>query len=619
MNKLTLEPEAQIGALAQKARQAARGLSLSSEAKRNDALKAIAEGLRQPQAIEQILKANEIDVKDGREKGLSDAMIDRLILTEQRIEAMAKGVMEIIALADPVGQVLDQWQRPNGLQIERVATPIGVIGVIFESRPNVTVDAAALCLKSGNAVILRGGSDSLHSVTAIHQIIKAGLSEVGLDANAVQVVTSKDRALVGAMLAAHGKLDLIIPRGGKTLTERVMAEAKVPVLAHLEGVVHQYIHAEADLDKALKLVINSKMRRTGICGALECLVIDRVIADALLPKLADELAELGCQLLGEADARALSDHITPITQEDYGCEFLSPILAIKLVDGVEDALGFIITHSSQHTDGIITENQAVANQFLTTIDSAILNHNASTQFADGGEFGMGGEIGIATGKLHARGPIGVAQLCCFNYIGCVAMVNAALNRKIEPNRKIGLLGGSFNPAHSGHIAVSTAAFKYLGLDQIWWLVSPQNPLKSSQEMADFTVRFDQAKQITARYPYIHVSDFEAQAGYHYSLHTMMALNSLYSRHCRFVFLIGSDNLLQLPQWFGWQQLIKQMPIAVFPRQPAHLKTANSVLTSRMVNHCYYGAQARNLALQSAPAFGFIPMAFNQLSATQLRC
>ena len=199
------------------------------------------------------------------------------------------------------------------------------------------------------------------------------------------------------------------------------------------------------------------------------------------------------------------------------------------------------------------------------------------------------------------------------------MVNAALNRKIEPNRKIGLLGGSFNPAHSGHIAVSTAAFKYLGLDQIWWLVSPQNPLKSSQEMADFMVRFAQAKQITARYPYIHVSDFEAQAGYHYSLHTMMALNSLYSRHCRFVFLIGSDNLLQLPQWFGWQKLIEQMPIAVFPRQPAHLKTANSVLTSRMVNHCYYGEQARNLALKSAPAIGFIPMAFNQLSATQLRC
>ncbi len=415
MNKLTLDPEAQIGALAQKARQAARGLSLSSEAKRNDALKAIAQGLTQAKAIEQILKANAIDVKDGREKGLSDAMIDRLILTDQRIEAMAKGVMEITALADPVGQVLDQWQRPNGLQIERVSTPIGVIGVIFESRPNVTVDAAALCLKSGNAVILRGGSDSLHSVTAIHQIIKAGLSEVGLDANAVQVITSKDRALVGAMLAAHGKLDLIIPRGGKTLTERVMAEAKVPVLAHLEGVVHQYIHAEADLDKAIKLVINSKMRRTGICGALECLVIDRAIADAFLPKLVDELAELGCQLLGEADARALSDHITPIAQEDYGREFLSPILAIKLVDGVEEALGFIITHSSQHTDGIITENQAVADQFLTTIDSAILIHNASTQFADGGEFGMGGEIGIATGKLHARGPIGVAQLCCFNY------------------------------------------------------------------------------------------------------------------------------------------------------------------------------------------------------------
>ena len=402
-----------IRGLAKPARLALRMPENQDGEKRNNALHNIANGLMAQK--DDILTANQKDMEAGRQKPLSDAMLDRLYLDKKRIAAMAQGVREIAKLDYPVGRILDEWQRPNGLTIQRVATPLGLIGVIFESRPNVTIDAAALALKSGNAVLLRGGSDSIHSSIAMGNIMQSALRESGLDAALVQVIEERDRAMVGAMLAAYGLMDVIVPRGGKSLTERVMQEAKVPVLAHLEGVVHIYVHQDADPKKAVDIIVNAKMRRTGICGAMECLVMDQTLVNDLLPQIAQALHEKGCELRGDATAMLASPLIKPATPDDYGKEFLNPILAIRCVDGAKEAIEFIQTHSSGHTDAIITENQAVADDFLRVIDSAIVMHNASTQFADGGEFGMGAEIGIATGRMHARGPIGVEQLCCFQY------------------------------------------------------------------------------------------------------------------------------------------------------------------------------------------------------------
>jgi glutamate-5-semialdehyde dehydrogenase len=360
-----------------------------------------------------IIAANAEDIAAA--PGLSPAFRDRLLLNTARVEAMAKGLEEVAALPDPVGRVLSEWKRPNGLRLQRVAQPLGVIGMIFESRPNVTADAAALCLKSGNAVILRGGSESIRSASAIHACMVQGLRAAGLPEAAVQVAPSADRAFVGAMLRASGLIDLIVPRGGKGLVTRVLEEARVPVLAHAEGLCHTYIHAGADHAMARAVLANAKMRRTGVCGATETLLIDAEIAPALLPALIADLRALGCDFRADEAARAIVPGLTAATDEDYATEWLDAILSVKVVSSVAEALAHIRRFGSEHTEAIITEDAAAAQQFLDGIASAVGLWNASTQFCDGGEFGFGAEIGIATGRLHARGPVGLEQLCTYRY------------------------------------------------------------------------------------------------------------------------------------------------------------------------------------------------------------
>jgi glutamate-5-semialdehyde dehydrogenase len=402
------------------ARKAARvlgvaaSMSVASADAKNAALMAAAKAMRE--RTPEIVEANAIDVSEATRGGMGAAFIDRLRLDEARIEGIAQGVETVAALADPVGRLLERWQRPNGLWIERVATPLGVIGVIFESRPNVTADAGALCLKAGNAAILRGGSDSFHSSALIHACLVDGLRAAGLPGSAIQRVPTKDRAAVGEMLRGlGGHLDVIVPRGGKSLVGRVQAEARVPVFAHLDGIVHVYVHAAADLDKAKTLILNSKMRRTGVCGAAECLLFDRATLETHARPIIAMLVAAGCEVRGDASIAALSADVVPAKPEDFGHEFLDSIIAVKVVDGLDAAIDHIERHGSHHTDMIITEDGAAAARFLAEVDSAITVHNASTQFADGGEFGFGAEIGIATGRMHARGPVGVEQLCSFKY------------------------------------------------------------------------------------------------------------------------------------------------------------------------------------------------------------
>ena len=394
------------------ARAAVRSLAGMSGEARDQALRAAAEVIRGGAGT--ILAANARDLETARQRGLSSALQDRLALDDQRIEAMAVGLEAIADLPDPVGRVLADWTRPNGLRIRRVAVPIGVIGVIYESRPNVTADAAGLCLKSGNAVILRGGSEAIHSNRAIHADLVAGLVKVGVDEAAVQLLPTQDRGAVGAMLQAHQWLDMVVPRGGKGLVARVQQDARVPVLAHLDGNNHLYIHASADASMAVEVVANAKMRRPGICGALETLLIDRARLD-LVPALVERLSGLGCQLRGDSSLCELDERIVPAEESDWETEYLDAILAVKMVADADEALDHIARYGSGHTDGIIAEDKSVADAFLARLDSAIAVHNASTQFADGGEFGFGAEIGIATGRLHARGPVGVEQLTTFQY------------------------------------------------------------------------------------------------------------------------------------------------------------------------------------------------------------
>ena len=400
--------------LGRKARHAQREVATAPNAARTEALQATARLLRDEQ--DTILEANATDVADAKRRGLTDASLDRLRLDGGRVQAMARGVDEIAALPDPVGRVLARFERPNGLVIERVATPLGVIGVIYESRPNVTADAGALCLKAGNACILRGGSESFHSSTAIHGCFARGLVEAGLPPVAISLVPTRDRAAVGAMLAGlGGNLDVLVPRGGKALVARVEAEARVPVFAHLEGLVHIYVDRAADAEKALAIVRNSKLRRTGVCGAAETLLVDAAGAHIHLAPLVTMLLDAGCEVRGDAATRAVDARVQPATEEDWRTEYLDSIISCRLVDGLEGAIDHIARYGSNHTDGIVTENQAAAETFLARVDSAIVVHNASTQFADGGEFGFGGEIGISTGRMHARGPVGVEQLTSFNY------------------------------------------------------------------------------------------------------------------------------------------------------------------------------------------------------------
>ncbi|MFM7304546.1 MAG: glutamate-5-semialdehyde dehydrogenase, partial [Alphaproteobacteria bacterium] len=396
---------------ARAARAATTALAAAPRAIKDPALLLAAAALREREA--QIIAANAEDIAAA--PGLTPAFRDRLLLNAARIEAMAKGLEEVAALPDPVGRVLAEWQRPNGLRLQRVAQPLGVIGMIFESRPNVTADAAALCLKSGNAVILRGGSESLRSATAIHACMVQGLKLAGLPEAAVQVAPSADRAFVGAMLRASGLIDLIVPRGGKGLVTRVMEEARVPVLAHAEGLCHTYIHAGADYAMARAVLANAKMRRTGVCGATETLLIDAAIAPALLPALIADLRALGCDFRADEAARAIVTGLNPATDEDYATEWLDAILSVKVVAGVDAALAHIRRFGSEHTEAIITEDAMATQQFLDGISSAVGLWNASTQFCDGGELGFGAEIGIATGRLHARGPVGLEQLCTYRY------------------------------------------------------------------------------------------------------------------------------------------------------------------------------------------------------------
>jgi len=398
--------------MGQRAKAAAAELALASTDAKNTALLKAADALKKN--VSTILEANEKDLEYGREKGLSDAMMDRLALDRSRIIAIAKGLEAIAELPDPVGDTMAEWDRPNGLKIARVRVPLGVIGVIYESRPNVTADAGALCLKAGNAVILRGGSDSLNSSGAIHACLKEGLEAAGLPTDAIQLVTTRDRAAVGEMLTMTGLIDIIVPRGGRSLVERVQNESRVPVFAHLEGICHVYVDKAADPQKALDVVVNAKMRRTGICGAAETLLVDRG-AEAIAIFTVGALLDAGCEVRGDEAMQALDDRVKPATDADWKTEYLDAIISARFVDGVEGAIAHIAEYSSGHTESIITEDEATAEKFLREVDSAIVMHNASTQFADGGEFGMGAEIGIATGRIHARGPVGLEQLTSFKY------------------------------------------------------------------------------------------------------------------------------------------------------------------------------------------------------------
>ncbi|MFC6446382.1 glutamate-5-semialdehyde dehydrogenase [Shinella zoogloeoides] len=414
LDQVKTDIDSLMAEIGRNARAAARPLAIATTDQKNRALEAMAAEILANR--EAILAANTIDLANAKESGVAASFIDRLTLTAERIEGIAGAIRDIAALKDPVGDVIAEWDRPNGLHIERVRTPLGVIGVIYESRPNVTADAGALCLKAGNAVILRGGSDSVNSSQAIHSCLVAGLKAAGLPEHAIQYVPVTDRAAVGAMLSGlGGAIDVIVPRGGKSLVARVQSEARVPVFAHLEGLCHIYVDKSADLDMAKRVVVNAKMRRTGVCGSMETLLIDRAVADTHLAPLVEGLVAAGCEVRATEEIRARILNLVPATDADWATEYLDAILSVSLVDGISGAIEHINRWSSAHTEAVIAEDPAVVERFFTEIDSAILLHNASTQFADGGEFGMGGEIGIATGKMHARGPVGVEQLTSFKY------------------------------------------------------------------------------------------------------------------------------------------------------------------------------------------------------------
>jgi glutamate-5-semialdehyde dehydrogenase len=400
--------------IGRRAKEAAAELSVASTEAKNKALTEMAASLRR--RSNEILSDNAKDMVAGEEKGLTGAMLDRLQLTDDRIEGVAAGLEAIAELPDPVGAIDDEWDRPNGLHIQRVRVPLGVIGVIYESRPNVTADAGGLCLKAGNAAILRGGSESFHSSRAITESLIEGLKAAGLPEHAIQLVPTTDRAAVGELLTMTDFVDVIVPRGGKSLIQRVTDESKVPLFKHLEGLCHTYVHEAAQPDMAESIVVNAKMRRTGICGSMENLLIDKSVAPDLLTRLVDGLTAAGCEIRGDAESQAMDARVIAASDEDYDTEYLDSIVALKQVDGVDEAIQFIRDHGSEHTDAIITDDAATAETFLNRVDSAIVMINASTQFADGGEFGMGAEIGISTGKLHARGPVGVEQLTSMKYV-----------------------------------------------------------------------------------------------------------------------------------------------------------------------------------------------------------
>lgn len=412
---MSKELEKELILMGKNARKASQILTLANSDLKNSALEAMAVDIEKNK--ENILEANIKDVEKAKANNISKSFLDRLILNDERIESISDGLREIIKIEDPVGQTMSKWDRPNGLNIERVRTPLGVIGVIYESRPNVTADAGALCLKAGNAVILRGGSESYYSSNAIYNSLKNGLIKAGLPEHSIQIIPTTDRNAVGYLLSGlNDSIDVVVPRGGKSLVERVQNEAKVPVFGHLEGICHVYIDKDADVKKAIEVTVNAKMRRTGICGAAETLLIDKENADIFLPKLAEALEDLDCELRGCNNSLKIINDMIPAEENDWSTEYLDAIISVKIVDGIRGAIDHINSYSTSHTDSIITENIKTADIFLKEIDSAIVMHNTSTQFADGGEFGMGAEIGIATGRFHARGPVGVEQLTSFKYV-----------------------------------------------------------------------------------------------------------------------------------------------------------------------------------------------------------
>jgi glutamate-5-semialdehyde dehydrogenase len=397
------------------ARRAAAALALTTSDRRTEALHSAAAAIRSN--TDTILAANAKDMQAGEERGLSNAMLDRLMLDLDRIEGMAAGLETVAGMHDPLGRVLAEWDRPNGLKIQRMTVPLGVIGIIYESRPNVTADAAALCLKSGNAAILRGGSESFHSSSAIYDCLRAGLTDADIDADAVQMVPTTDRAAVGYLLSSMGEwIDVVVPRGGKSLIKRVQIEARVPVIGHLEGICHVYLHEAADAEMASSIVLNAKMRRTGICGAAETVLVDRSALERLLPGVAAALTDAGCEIRGDDSVTSIVPQAVAAQEEDWSTEYLDAIISIRVVDDIDQATAHIARYGSGHTESIVTEDAAAAEKFFRNVDSAIVLHNASTQFADGGEFGMGAEIGIATGRVHARGPVGADQLTSYKYV-----------------------------------------------------------------------------------------------------------------------------------------------------------------------------------------------------------
>ena len=414
LERQTDDVAAVMADVGRRARRAARALALAPKEAKIVALTAAGRRLREVEAA--VLAANEADVAAAKASGVAGSFIDRLTLTHARLAGVAEGLEVVANLSDPVGETIASWTRPNGLRIDRVRTPLGVVGVIYESRPNVTADAGALCLKAGNAAILRGGADSFRSSVAIHEALAFGLDEAGLPVDAIQLVPTRDRAAVGAMLSGlDGNIDVIVPRGGKGLVARVQEEARVPVFAHLEGNCHVYVAAGAQLGMATEIILNAKLRRTGVCGAAETLLVDRSVAATHLAPLVKALLDAGCAVRGDAETRAVDARVTAATEEDWRTEYLDAVIAVKVVDGIEAAIDHVEAFGSHHTDAIVTDDERLAQKFLAEVDSAIVVHNASTQFADGGEFGFGAEIGIATGRMHARGPVGVEQLTSFNY------------------------------------------------------------------------------------------------------------------------------------------------------------------------------------------------------------
>ncbi len=401
--------------LGRRAREAASELALCPGSQRNQALQAAADSIRD--SADAILDANRVDMAAAEKCGLSAPLLDRLALNPERLESMANGLETVVELPDPVGRVLAEWDRPNGLHIQRVAVPLGVIGIIYESRPNVTADAAGLCTKSGNAAILRGGSESFQSNQAIFRSLAEGLAAAGIPRAAIQMVPTTDRAAVGYLLSSMGDtIDVVVPRGGKSLIERVQAEARVPVIGHLEGICHVFLHESADENMAREIVLNAKMRRTGICGAAETLLVDRKAASRLIPGVVGALIDAGCEVRGDEAVREIASEAKPADEQDWHTEYLDAVISVRIIDGVEGAIEHIRLYGSGHTESIVAEDEVAVRKFLTEVDSAIVMHNASTQFADGGEFGMGAEIGIATGRIHARGPVGAEQLTSYKYV-----------------------------------------------------------------------------------------------------------------------------------------------------------------------------------------------------------